>query len=141
MALTISLCMPCFAAADTVDDGNDNGTGTQNEEVTTGGENSGEGSGTESEGDGTQTDAEAIADIDVVDMTPTKPSITGALDQLIFQVEGKTVKAEITYSKMVKRKRRKRGSSRKNTAHWQSRRCTDTIPSRELRATANMLTT
>lgn len=107
MALTISLCMPCFAAADTVDNGNDNGAGTQNEEITTGGEGSGvEGEG--GEGDGSQTDAEAIADIEVVDMTPAKPSITSALDSKIFQVEGRTVKADITYSKMVKKIKKKK---------------------------------
>ena len=111
MAMTISLCMPCFAAADTVDNGNDNGAGTQNEEVTTGGENGGEDSGAEGEGgegDGSQTDAEAIADIEVVDMTPASPSITKALDQQLFRVEGKTVKADITYNKMVKRVKKRK---------------------------------
>ena len=97
MMLVICLGMPCFALADTVDDGA--GTGTQTEDV----------QGEDGNGEGTGEETGGADDIEVIDMTPEpKPSITSALDQEIFEVEGRTVNADITYSKMLKRIKKKR---------------------------------
>lgn len=97
MALVICLGMPYFAAADTADDGA--GTGVQTEDV-----QGGDGTGVDP---GEETGS--ADDIEVIDMTPvSKPSITSALDRQILGVEGRTVRADISYRKMLKKVKKKK---------------------------------
>lgn len=110
--------MPGAALADTVTPGDGGsgvtepgaGSGTGTEDPGTedpgtddpGNDNPGTGDPGEG-GDGYDPD-----DIEVIDMTPELPEITAALDKLILQIEGKTVRADISYRKMLKKIKKKK---------------------------------